>query len=80
MTKLLRARLTLWYGAALAVAKALFSVGLYELLDRSLRQRMDGGLHSAVQVTALALNHEIEEHLGKVEGEESMRLVLNTMH
>ena len=80
MTKLLRSRLTLWYGAALAVAMALFSAGLFMLLDRSLRQRMDGSLGSAGQVTALALNHEIEEHLGKEEGEESMRLVLNTMH
>ena len=43
-------------------------------------ERVDGTLQSATQVAALALNHEIEEHGGRELGEESVRLVLNTMH
>jgi heavy metal sensor kinase len=80
MRKGLRIRLTLWYGAVLAAVLITFSLGFYSLLDKSLRQRLDGSLRSATQVTALALNHETEEHEGKAAGEENVRLVLNTMH
>lgn len=77
---MLRVKLTFWYVGLLAAILAVFSFGFYSLLDKSLRQRLDGSLRSAAQVTALTLNHETEEHLGKSEGEESVRQVLNTMH
>ena len=80
MRNTLRIRLTLWYVGVLAAVLFIFSGGVYELLEKSFRQRVDSGLASATQVTALALNHETEEHLSKEAGEENVRLVLNTMH
>jgi heavy metal sensor kinase len=80
MRNTLRIRLTLWYVGALAAVLVIFSMGFYALLAKSFRQRMDGNLRSATEVTALALNHETEEHSGKTAGEENVRLVLNTMH
>ncbi|HTF61205.1 MAG TPA: ATP-binding protein [Edaphobacter sp.] len=80
MRSTVRFRLTLWYVAALATILIVFSVGVYSLLGKSLKQNLDGSLHSATQVTALALNHEIEEHGGKEAGEANVRFVLNTMY
>lgn len=77
---MLRFKLTLWYAGAMATVLLAFSLGFYLLFAQSLRQRLDGSLRSAAQVTALALNHETEEHRGKSAGEENVRLVLNTMH
>jgi heavy metal sensor kinase len=80
MHRTVRIRLTLWYVGILAAVLVTFSAGVYSLLNKSLRQKLDASLHSATQVAGLALNHEIEEHHGKEEGEENVRLVLNTMH
>ncbi|MBL8211751.1 MAG: HAMP domain-containing protein [Bryobacterales bacterium] len=80
MHRTLRVRLTLWYVGVLAAILMAFGLGFYWMLDRNLRQRLDSGLRSAMQVTALALNHETEEHLGKAPGEENVRMVMNTMH
>jgi hypothetical protein len=80
MHKSLRIRLTLWYVAVLATVLIAFSAAFYFVLGKSLRQRLDGSLRSATEVTALALNHETEEHNGQAAGEENVRLVLNTMH
>ncbi|BDC50797.1 two-component sensor histidine kinase [Bryobacterales bacterium F-183] len=77
---MLRVKLTLWYVGLLAAILAAFSIGFYSLLGKSLSQRLDAGLRSAAQVTALTLNHETEEHSGKRDGEESVRMVLNSMH
>jgi signal transduction histidine kinase len=75
-----RVRLTLWYVGVFGVFLVSFSVGVYSLLARSVYQRVDNALQSAVEVTALTLNHEIEEHEGQELGENSMRDVMNTMH
>lgn len=75
-----RVRLTLWYAAVLTLVLLIFSLGVYSFLARSLRERLDAGLRSALEVTALSLNHEIEEHEGKLQGEPSFRQVLQTMH
>jgi heavy metal sensor kinase len=80
MHRTVRIRLTLWYVGVLATVLVAFSMGVYSLLNKSLRGRLDASLHSATQVAGLALNHEIEEHNGKEAGEENVRLVLNTMH
>ena len=74
-----RVRLTLWYAGALALLLLLFSLGVYSLLARSIYGRLDAGLRSAMEVTALSLNHEIVEHEGKEPGEASVRDVLATM-
>jgi two-component system OmpR family sensor kinase len=80
MRSTLRVRLTFWYVGLLAAVLIVFSAGFYSILDNSYRQRLDAGLRSAAQVTALALNHETEEHRGKAGGEENVKLVMNTMH
>lgn len=79
MLNSVRARLTLWYAAALSIALVVFSVLVYALMVRAVYTRVDGGLRSVMEVTALSLNHEIEEHEGKAKGEESFAWVLTTM-
>jgi len=75
-----RVRLTLWWVGALAVLLVVFSAGVYSLLARSVRDRFDSMLHSAGEVTAMSVNHELEEHHGRAAGEPSIRQVLETMH
>lgn len=75
-----RVRLTLWWVGALAVLLVVFSAGVYSLLARSVRDRFDSTLHSAGEVTAMSVNHELEEHQGRAAGEPSIRQVLETMH
>ncbi|HEU0121945.1 MAG TPA: ATP-binding protein [Bryobacteraceae bacterium] len=75
-----RLRLTLWWVGALTVLLAAFSLGVYSLLARSERDRFDGVLRAAGEVTAMSVNHELEEHNGREAGEPSIREVLQTMH
>lgn len=75
-----RFRLTLWWVGALGALLVLFSLGVYSLLARSVRARFDATLQAAGEVTALSVNHEIEEHGGRPAGEDSIRSVLRTMH
>jgi heavy metal sensor kinase len=79
MLNSVRSRLTLWYAAALSTALLVFSVLVYVLMVRAVYKRVDGDLRSVLEVTALSLNHEIEEHEGKDKGEQSFAMVLNTM-
>lgn len=80
MNSTIRFRLTVWYVAASASILLAFSAGVYWLFSRALYERLDSTLRSAAQVTALSLNHELEEHGGREAGEESVRLVLHTMY
>ena len=75
-----RARLTTWYAGVLSLVLIAFAVGVYTLMERQAFARLDSELGAVLQVTALSLNHEIEEHEGQKPGEESFRLVLRTMH
>lgn len=76
----IRFRLTCWYVGVSALILTVFSCGVYISLRQSLFERVDSVLRSALEVSALSLRHEIEEHEGKQPGEESYRLVLRTMH
>ena len=80
MINTVRARLALWYVAALGSVLIFFAAGVYILFSKTLENRVDDKLRSAAQVTELALNHEIEEHGGREAGEDSVRDVLRTMH
>jgi heavy metal sensor kinase len=80
VTNSFRFRLTLWWVGALAVLLVLFSLGVYSMLAGSARERFDATLRAAGEVTALSVNHEIEEHHGRTEGEAAIGLVLQTMH
>ncbi len=75
-----RIRLTAWYAALIAVVLGVFSLFVYMQMARSIQTRIDAGLQNVIDVTALSLQHEIEEHEGKQVGEESFRQVLRTMH
>lgn len=76
----LRVRLTLWYAGSLAVILLLFAAGVYSLLARTIRARLDGQLEEAVRFAAVTLRHEIEEHHGQGPGEESVRFLMRTTH
>ncbi len=80
MVNSFRLRLTLWWVGALAVLLVVFSLGVYSLLARSVRERFDATMRAAGEVTALSVNHEIVEHRGREAGEASIRQVLQTMH
>jgi heavy metal sensor kinase len=80
MVNSFRFRLTLWWAGALAALLVVFSLGVYSLLARSVLDRFDAELRSAGEVTALSVNHELEEHAGREAGEPSIRQVLETMH
>jgi two-component system, OmpR family, sensor kinase len=56
-----RVRLTLWYVSILAFVLVVFSVVVYELLSRSLNERVDDGLRSVVAVATVSLTHDTEE-------------------
>ena len=80
MFKPVRWRLMLSYSAVLAVVLLVFSVLVYLQMQRSLQERIDAGLQNVIDVAALSLQHEIEEHEGKALGEDSFRSVLRTAH
>jgi heavy metal sensor kinase len=61
MFESVRARLTLWYVSALALALVAFSLGVYALLSRALHARVDDGLLSLVEITTKSLANDIEE-------------------
>lgn len=56
-----RAKLTLWHTGVLALALALFSVGVYGLLARTLHQRLDESLRASLTAAAASLAHELDE-------------------
>jgi heavy metal sensor kinase len=57
----IRARLTLWYSALLAVTLLGFSVALYALLARALEARVDQSLAGLVDVAEVSLTHDAAE-------------------
>jgi two-component system, OmpR family, sensor kinase len=56
-----RARLTAWYVAVLAVVLAAFSVAVYGLLARALHARVDENLRAVLEVAATSLTHDTAE-------------------
>src|SRR4051794_35972737 len=80
MLKPVRLRLTAWYAAVIAVVLLVFSVLVYAQMQHAIQLRIDSGLQNVIDVAALSLQHEIEEHEGKMPGEENFRQVLRTMH
>lgn len=75
-----RVRLTLWYTAILGLILAAFAAGVYFVISQRLYGELDTGLRSALEVTALSLRHEIEEHKGAPAGEPMFASVLLTLH
>jgi heavy metal sensor kinase len=59
----MRARLTLWHVGVLALALVAFSAGVYAVTAYNLRQRLDTGLRTLLQVAVVSLTHGAEEGL-----------------
>ncbi len=80
MTSPLRFRLTLYYAAVLTATLGAASWFVYQQLTRNHYDRLDTSLETALRVIGSSLDHEIEEHGGIRDGEESFRFVLRTIH
>ncbi len=80
MTSSLRVRLTLYYAAVLTATLGAASWFVYQQLTRNHYDRLDNRLETALRVIGSSLDHEIEEHGGVRDGEESFRFVLRTIH
>lgn len=80
MYRSVRLRLTASYVGILAFVLIGLSLGVYTMMERAQRERIDAVLQNVLDVTALSLDHEIEEHEGRTPGEDSFRGVLRTMH
>jgi heavy metal sensor kinase len=75
-----RFRLTVWYVAVLSLVLIGFSMGVYSLLAGNVRAEADRQLAGAIDVLFRSLGHEIEEHEGKVQGEDAFRGVIDTVY
>ena len=75
-----RVRLTLWYTAILGLVLVVFATGVYLAVSHRLYRELDRGLDSALNVAAVSLQHEIEEHKGQHDGETNFGGVLATIH
>lgn len=80
MTSSLRVRLTLYYATVLTATLGAASYFVYQQLTRNHYDRLDTRLETALRVIGSSLDHEIEEHGGVRDGEESFRFVLRTIH
>lgn len=80
MTSSLRVRLTLYYAAVLTATLGAASWFVYKQLTRNHYDRLDTRLETALRVIGSSLDHEIQEHGGVRDGEESFRFVLRTIH
>lgn len=61
MIETIRARLTLWYVSALALALLVGSVSIYVLLGRSLNSRVDDGLRALISIASTSLSNDLAE-------------------
>jgi heavy metal sensor kinase len=75
-----RLRLTLWYTGIFALVLVVFAGGLYVVFSQRVRNEQDRNLSAALDVCAVSLGHEIEEHEGKAIGEHNFNGVLKTIH
>ena len=80
MFKSIRVRLTLWYTGILCVILGIFSVTVYSVLARDAAGDVDSSLNQAIDVLSRSLRHEIAEHQGVPQGEESFREVVRTVY
>ena len=80
MFKSIRVRLTLWYTGILCVILGIFSVTVYSVLARDAAGDVDSSLNEAIDVLSRSLRHEISEHQGVPQGEESFGEVVRTVY
>lgn len=58
----------------------ILAIAMYALIRENAYSRLDQNLSSALSVTSLGIFHEVQEHGGKVQGEEALRQVLSAMY
>ena len=75
-----RFRLTGWYVGVLSLVMIAFSMGVYSMLARTIREESDRQLMAAIDVLGRSLRHEIEEHEGQAQGEPSFQQVASTVY
>lgn len=75
-----RVRLTLWFTGILALILAVFATGVHLLVSQRLYGELDKSLRSTTDVIAASLKHEVDEHQGRVAGEQLFAGVLQTIH
>lgn len=75
----IRARIAASYLVVWTAILIASAAGVYALVRANLYRQTDDGLTSCINVIALSLNHEIEEHGGRDQGEESFRGIID-MH
>jgi heavy metal sensor kinase len=80
MLNSVRFRLTGWYVAVLSLVLIAFSMGVYSMLARTIREASDKQLEGAIDVLGRSLRHEVEEHEGKEKGEPSFQEVVLTVY
>lgn len=80
MNSSIRLRLTLWYAVVLAITLGMASLFVYGQLARNHYERLEARLETALRVIESSLAHEIDEHGGREEGENSFQFVLRTIH
>jgi heavy metal sensor kinase len=80
MFKSIRARIAFGYTAVWAIILISCAVGTYALGRHQLYREIDGDLSSGVNVIALSLTHEIEEHGEKATGEAEFRGIIGNIH
>ena len=80
MLNSVRFRLTGWYVGVLSLVMIAFSMGVYSMLARTIREASDRQLEGAIDVLGRSLRHEVEEHEGKEKGEPSFQEVVLTVY
>ncbi len=75
-----RFRLTGWYVGVLSLVLIAFSMGVYSMLAKAIREDADRQLAAAIDVLGRSLRHEVEEHEGKLLGEPSFQGVVATVY
>lgn len=80
MLNSVRFRLTGWYVGVLSLVMIAFSVGVYSMLAKTIREEGDRQLAAAYDVLSHSLQHEIEEHKGTKEGEPAFAEVVSTVY
>ncbi len=76
----LRTLVAFRYSLLFGLLSLSIAVGIYMYLERDAYGRLDETSKTVLGVLAVTVNHEIEEHGGKQDGERSLREVLNTMY
>lgn len=80
MIKSVRSRLAFRFSLLFGLLAVVIAFATYLYLEHDAYTRLDAVTGSLLKVTGLALQHEIEEHGGKAEGEKSLHDLIQTIY